>query len=529
MKPKYYTSTIFLFLLLPVLVFAQLSPGKLAAVHAHLEGLSNCTKCHELGSKVSNDLCLNCHKELKSRIAAGKGYHVSSEVKGKLCSACHSDHHGLQFKMIRFEPEKFNHQLTGYSLTGAHRNKKCNDCHKPAFIADKEIRQKKYTWMGLSTQCAACHDDYHQKSLGNECAVCHITDAFKPASLFNHDRSAYKLQGKHRDVECVKCHAIILKEGKKYQQFKGIQYQSCKNCHKDPHENKFGNDCASCHTYESFRNIKTLDRFDHSKTRYILENKHLTVSCKSCHKSSYTAPLKHDRCTDCHLDYHENQFANGGIKPDCAECHSTKGFQGSSYTLEKHNTSPFPLEGAHAAIPCLECHKKSEKWNFRNIGTQCRDCHKDIHDPFIDKKYYPNSDCKTCHNNDSWHVRKFDHARTGFVLTGAHTLQSCRICHFRENQTGKVDQRFSSLTGQFMECHADKHFGQFETKGVTDCAGCHGTQNWKINNFDHTRAAFKLDGKHVSVPCSKCHEVVTAGQNSYVLYKTKKLLCKDCH
>ena len=49
-------------------LFAQISPGDLAQPHAHLEGMSNCTKCHILGEKVSNDLCLDCHTELKTRI-----------------------------------------------------------------------------------------------------------------------------------------------------------------------------------------------------------------------------------------------------------------------------------------------------------------------------------------------------------------------------------------------------------------------------------------------------------------------------
>ena len=36
-------------------VYAQISPGDLAKVHSQLEGMTNCTKCHTLGDKVSND------------------------------------------------------------------------------------------------------------------------------------------------------------------------------------------------------------------------------------------------------------------------------------------------------------------------------------------------------------------------------------------------------------------------------------------------------------------------------------------
>ena len=100
--------------------FAQISPGKLAAVHSHLEGISNCTHCHTLGDKVTNDKCLACHTELKARVDIGKGYHSSAEAKGKSCTSCHSDHHGLAFQIIRFDKEKFNHNLTGFPLSGAH-------------------------------------------------------------------------------------------------------------------------------------------------------------------------------------------------------------------------------------------------------------------------------------------------------------------------------------------------------------------------------------------------------------------------
>jgi uncharacterized paraquat-inducible protein A len=58
-------------------VQTQISPGKLSKEHTSLEGISNCTACHDLGAKISEQKCLNCHKELKTRITQNKGYHVS--------------------------------------------------------------------------------------------------------------------------------------------------------------------------------------------------------------------------------------------------------------------------------------------------------------------------------------------------------------------------------------------------------------------------------------------------------------------
>ncbi len=110
---------------------AQLSPGKLATSHADLEGIRNCTQCHTLGNKVDDNKCLDCHKEIKSFIDERRGYHYSREVRSKDCISCHSDHHGRKFDMVRFDEDKFNHNLTGYKLTGEHQIIDCRQCHIP--------------------------------------------------------------------------------------------------------------------------------------------------------------------------------------------------------------------------------------------------------------------------------------------------------------------------------------------------------------------------------------------------------------
>jgi hypothetical protein len=91
------------------MVVAQLSPGDLTTAHAALEGMSNCTQCHDLGNKVTNAKCLECHKEIKSLITKKRGYHASSVVKAQDCFACHSEHHGRKFEMVRFDEKAFDH------------------------------------------------------------------------------------------------------------------------------------------------------------------------------------------------------------------------------------------------------------------------------------------------------------------------------------------------------------------------------------------------------------------------------------
>ena len=89
--------------------FCQLSPGKLSKSHSKLEGITNCTQCHLIGDKVSNQKCLTCHKDLNLQITKNKGFHSSPQNKNKECIECHSEHHGLNFEMVRFDKKTFNH------------------------------------------------------------------------------------------------------------------------------------------------------------------------------------------------------------------------------------------------------------------------------------------------------------------------------------------------------------------------------------------------------------------------------------
>jgi len=508
---------------------AQISPGDLSNPHAHLEGLSNCTQCHVLGEKVSNEKCLKCHTEIQTRITLQKGFHSSREVKGKECLSCHSEHNGKNFQLIRLDIQKFDHNLTGFPLSAPHAKKECKDCHAPAFIADPKLKAKKNSYLGVGNECLNCHEDYHLKTLSNVCLNCHIPDLFKPASKFNHNDAKFRLAGKHKSVDCVKCHKIQLNNGKKFQEFKGIQFSNCTSCHKDPHNNQFGQNCRQCHSEESFQNVQGLKDFDHNKTNYKLEDKHLIVTCKSCHKGKFTDPLKHDRCIDCHSDYHKSQFVKNGIVPDCSQCHNLKGFAQFSYTIEQHNQAVFPLKGSHVATPCFECHKKQDKWSFREIGSKCKDCHSDIHLAYIQSKYYPEANCALCHNENRWGDVVFDHSKTLFALTGAHKDQTCRACHISRNKEGAIIQAFKDRAKECSACHTDKHYQQFEKNGKTTCEECHDTENWKASKFDHNAAAFKLDGKHVNVPCAKCHKPTTDGSLIYVKYKLKEYKCESCH
>jgi len=518
-----------LFLFLSMRAYSQLSPGDLSDAHSQFEGLSNCTLCHVLGEKVANKKCLDCHKALSRQISKNTGYHSSKEIVNKKCTSCHSEHHGKNFQLIRFDKSHFNHSLTGFELLGAHTKLKCNECHKSGFIKDTEVQKKKFTFLGLDTDCISCHADYHQKTLSTNCKQCHGMKAFKPALKFDHAKTKFKLLGKHKELECAKCHKITEKNGKKFQAFKGIAFEACTSCHQDVHKNKFGPTCTKCHTEQSFNIIKSNSGFNHDRTNFKLLGKHRTVSCKKCHKTNLLDPIKHNQCIDCHADFHKGQFKKQGLTQDCADCHDTKGFTQSSFTIERHDKTDFPLTSAHLATPCFVCHKKTGKWQFSNLGIKCIDCHDNIHKSYLDKKYYPESNCKNCHTSTRWVDINFDHAKTGFDLLGKHKEQSCRTCHFKKLADGKQQQQFKNLTSSCNECHVDKHFKQFDIDGKTDCLSCHNFNNWKAEKFDHNKTGFKLVGKHKDVACAKCHKHKQIGENTFVQYKLNEFRCENCH
>jgi hypothetical protein len=511
-------------------VSAQLSPGALSDPHSHLEGLTKCTQCHVLGNKVSNEKCLTCHTDIQSRIIIKKGYHSTSEVIGKECYTCHSEHNGKDFKLIRLDAAEFDHSITGYTLSDPHAAIQCLDCHNQKYIKDQKLKTKKLTYLGLNSDCLSCHEDYHKQTLSSSCLNCHNPESFKSASKFNHNNARFQLLGMHKTVDCLKCHKKENINGKAFQEFRGVPFNNCTSCHKDPHLNQFGQNCRQCHTEESFHTVsKGLNTFDHNKTNFKLEEKHLNISCTKCHKKSFTDPLNHDRCTDCHSDYHDGQFVKNGLIPDCSQCHTVSGFNQFTFSVSQHNAGKFPLKGSHNAVPCFECHRKQEKWSFRTIGINCADCHKDIHKTFIQIKYYPGSDCRVCHNENMWTDVSFDHEKTGFSLTGEHIRQECRACHLKSDSIGIVQQKFTGLSSGCTNCHKDNHYGQFARNGVTDCTGCHNTENWKAMGFDHSKTAFKLDGKHVNVPCARCHKPQQEGEVVYIRYKLKEFKCESCH
>lgn len=519
---------LFNFIFIQCLLFGQISPGDLTKAHANLEGMSNCTKCHELGEKVYNSKCLDCHSEIKTLINSGRGYHTSSDVKGKECYSCHSEHHGRNFRIINFDTKKFDHSKTGFVLKGAHTKAECTDCHQTKFISDSKLKKKSSTYLGLDNKCTNCHEDFHQNTLSDNCSNCHNNESFKPASLFDHNKTQFSLTGAHIKMDCFKCHPSEKRNSKDFIKFKNVNFSTCASCHKDPHQGKFGANCQSCHSTNSFQQINS-GSFDHNKTKFSLAGKHKSVKCDNCHKEGLNKKLKFDNCNDCHSDYHKGTFVTNGTVSNCNQCHTESGFTPSTFGVEQHSTAAFKLTGMHLAVPCISCHNKDgESWKFRQIGLKCIDCHQNIHGKELTTRYLPDSDCTSCHSSDSWKTISFDHNKTDFKLQGKHSNAVCADCHYKRGETKSVFI-FASVKADCEYCHTDIHFGQFKKGDSSDCSECHNFNSWKPEKFDHEKTRFSLRGAHLKLKCNQCHKFENNNGNSFIKYKLEDFKCATCH
>lgn len=555
MSDRFFHSCLLALLCYATFASAQISPGKLSKYHAELEGLKNCTQCHQLGKDVADDKCLNCHSSLKSRIDAGLGYHSSSAVKYKNCSGCHSDHHGVEFELVFWKNgiEKFSHDLTGYRLEGKHQISDCRKCHVKSFISsdlsnDKNLNRER-TYLGLSgSTCVSCHVDEHVDQMSDDCLKCHDYKWWKPASGFSHDSTRYRLTGKHVETECLKCHPLIPtmesetshlipkpdSDGK-YARYSNIEFSSCKSCHKDTHLGKFGDNCEKCHTTTGFNDLLGGSaQFDHSATDYPLKGKHVNVECGKCHTGKkLTDAISFERCIDCHKDSHNGQFARRTDRGACESCHTVSGFSPSEYTLQQHQESSYPLTGSHLATPCIICHRVQDDGldsRFRFKDMSCKGCHKDIHEGQADK-WVRLRGCEHCHTTASWSdLAKFDHDSSRFRLVGKHRHTACVKCHQIADKLV-----LQPLAMKCAGCHEDIHRKQFEQVGadglVTACDRCHRSEAWKQVIFDHNRdSRYKLDGAHQKVECARCHQRLQGEDGeSYIVYKPIGVECADCH
>ncbi|MCP3962555.1 MAG: hypothetical protein GY719_32345, partial [bacterium] len=171
------------------------------------------------------------------------------------------------------------------------------------------------------------------------CEDCHSVSGWQPAN-FDHNQTAFPLQGAHTAVDCQSCHANGY----------GGTPTDCFSCHEsdydgasEPDHDGFPITCEDCHSVSGWQPAS----FDHNQTAFPLQGAHTAVDCQSCHANGYGGTP-----TDC-FSCHESDY-DGASDPDhdgfpitCEDCHSVSGWQPANFD---HNQTAFPLQGAHTAV-----------------------------------------------------------------------------------------------------------------------------------------------------------------------------------
>lgn len=460
----------------------------------------SCDRCHSDGVFTGRaTTCVSCHQSdynwSKSPPHAAGGLPTD-------CTLCHT--------LKSWKEGTFNHDRTAFPLTGAHRAALCASCHADA------------VYKGKPTACSSCHAPDFQKSLrpphaslgfSTACATCHTTTAWTGAP-YDHSKGAFPLTGAHRTVACNACHADGVYRG---------HASACVACHqKDytasktpPHvSGGFPTTCSQCHGTTSWQGSS----FDHSTTAFPLTGGHKTVACTSCHGDGVYKG-KSTACQSCHQATYaataHPPHATLGFSTACATCHTTTAWTGGTFD---HNTSAFPLTGAHRTVACNSCHANSV---YRGHASNCAACHQANYaatsKPPHASSGYPTT-CESCHGTAAWTGSAFDHATTRFPLVGAHKTASCTSCHGDGVYKGKSMLCVSCHQPAYAATSKPPH----QTLGFsTVCSTCHGTVAWVPATFDHNTTAFPLAGAHRAAACNACH-----GDG---VYKGKPTTCAGCH
>ena len=510
----------------------MITPNKLSKAHQRDDISDNCTKCHDYTWDLPNGKCLDCHQAIGRRMENKIGYHGTFKEP---CRSCHKEHPANSQSIVPLDEKTFEHNRAAFKLQGKHLELKCDKCHTKR-VLDHDVLH--YTELKFS-QCSDCHKDPHQSQLGAKCESCHGLQGWRGKELkFEHDTDTkFALAGSHRQVKCIECHKPRQEQILASAIFRGLD-RNCASCHKDPHQGQYNGACATCHTPSAWRG-KGLS-FDHNRdAKFQLTGSHAKVECAKCHQPRQRQILASaifrgldKNCASCHKDPHQDQFGN-----TCATCHTANSWQGKALLFDHNKDSKYPLTGSHPKVECIKCHKPRPASAalgsaiFRGLKTDCAACHTDPHRGKLDRT------CVTCHTPNAWQGKAllFDHNKNSrYRLTGSHAKVECVKCH--QPPPGRTALGFAVLKGlKFSNCdacHRDPHKGDYDAAFGPSCIPCHSLAGFprKEPMFDHnTSTQFLLAGRHAEIKCVSCHNqklVKAVNTDSLKRYQTR---CDACH
>ncbi|MEK7416004.1 MAG: hypothetical protein AAB263_22090, partial [Planctomycetota bacterium] len=367
---------------------------------------SQCVDCHSNPANYAQVVCTTCHAnpETDDQHASVGGYVFEDFA----CLACHPTGEA---------GGSFDHNNSGFPLTGAHLAAECLACHPGG------------NYQGTPTACSACHlADFNQSTNPNhvalglpaDCATCHSTEpGWSPATFAIHN-NFYVLNGAHALIanDCAACH------NGNY----NATPNTCNGCHADDYAaatdpnhaaNQLPTDCQTCHSETAW----TPSTFDHA-TVYPFNGAHVAIAndCALCHLNGNYANTP-NTCNGCHSDDYaaaaDPNHAANQFPTDCETCHSEAAWVPATFDHDEF----YPLTGGHLAVAndCVACHLGG---NYSGTPNTCAGCHL----PHFNSATNPNhvalnlpTDCEMCHTTSpDWQPATFPLHDNFYVLNGAH-------------------------------------------------------------------------------------------------------------
>ena len=411
-----------------------------------------------------------------------------------------------------------------HSFTGQIPSRNCEQCHADV----KERRASQIGYHGtLKGECIRCHKEHPTRF-----------PVFVPfyKDKFDHNLATFKREGKHAQVACDDCHKKLRTADTPGVYFIGLKHDTCTDCHQDRHGGQFKAACETCHSVKGWTGPEL--KFSHAtNSAFKLIGKHASLECVKCHKpqspqkslsSAVFKGLPHE-CKDCHQDPHRQQFSAA-----CTTCHSASSWKKEQQTFDHSKDTKFPLVDKHVPVACEKCHQpRPPELNlasaqFRNLKTECADCHKDPHRNQFERA------CTKCHRTPvAWEVARlqFKHNQeTKYPLIGKHEAVVCLKCHKPEAAGGALaSANFKGLATACEACHKVKHPPDYGNS----CTACHTFAGWpkQAPGFGHifniTIAGDNLIGKHLTAKCNACHDGAKVG--ALGTPNPAKYDCKTCH
>jgi len=454
-----------------------------------------------LNGSHTNLSCKTCHKSLEFDKVNKECFDCHIDIhQGSLDKNCLTCHNTFDWANVNYNEI---HNKSRFPLIGAHNTGNCLSCHSNSNIFNYDV---------LGVNCYDCHkDDYAKANNPNHivnnystnCYECHrIENIAWKSNLTNH--SFFPLIEGHNLTNCFDCHIDS--------KYTGLD-KDCSSCHyqnfnstSNPNHISLGfnpNDCNTCHTV-SPNWIPA--RFDLHNQYYSLEGAHSNLSCSICHKDNYNTNLP-TNCFGCHEnDY--NQTSNPphislNFDKDCLTCHNQINWKSGKF---KHDNY-FPIYlGSHTNTwnGCNDCHTTQNNYSM----FECINCHQhnktdtDLKHTNINGYRYQSIGCINCHPTGE-SSGAYNHALSGFLLTGAHVQTNCNLCH---NTSQTPTTCFGCHSNNFNTTSNPNHISLgFDT----ECSSCHTTETgWKVYQFTQHDNFYTLQGAHVNIKdnCYICHK-----------------------